>query len=409
MGNSFPLSGGGVDAVEGVFGDGRRSAAGRRSDERGLSRVRHFTQDRLQGLRALQGTRSRGPDRSLAPAGSLRQPAAAADREPDRRGQARQAPLGCPQDPRAPGPPTGRRHPRSGQEHDPRRAPPARPGQGPGAAAAPGDRHAALDRRRAKRPLVRRFQEPAPAKAGGEFKLGNGRYCFPLTVTDHASRYLLLCEALESTRENLAITAFEQLFQERGLPQAIRSDNGVPFASPNGLFNLSKLSVWWLRLGVAIERIKPGHPQQNGLHERMHLTLKMETTRPPGSNSLQQQDRFDAFVHEFNTERPHEALGMKCPVQLYTASPRRYDGLPELTYPFHDRDILVTACGRLCLHSKRINISSVLAGQRLGIKEVDDGIWLASFMRYDLGYFGLEQKTLQPLDNPFGTRLSPMS
>ena len=158
----------------------------------------------------------------------------------------------------------------------------------------------------------------------GEFKLGNGRYCYPLTVTDHASRFLLLCEALESTREDLACTAFERLFRERGLPLAIRSDNGVPFASPNALFNLSKLSVWWLRLGIAIERIKPGHPQQNGRHERMHLTLKKETTRPPGSNSLQQQDRFDAFVHEFNTERPHEALGMKCPAQLYTASPRRY-------------------------------------------------------------------------------------
>src|SRR6266567_3419824 len=234
----------------------------------------------------------------------------------------------------------------------------------------------------------------------GEFKLGNGHYCYPLTVTDHASRYLLLCEALESTREDTAITAFEQLFRERGLPAAMRSDNGVPFASPNGLFNLSKLSVWWLRLGIAIERIRPGHPQQNGRHERMHLTLKNEATRPPGSNSLQQQDRFDAFVHEFNTERPHEALGMKCPAELYTASPRRYDGLPELTYPFHDRDILVTACGRLCLHRKRINISSVLAGQKLGIKEVDEGIWLASFMQYDLGYFDLEQKTLQPLDNP---------
>ena len=243
----------------------------------------------------------------------------------------------------------------------------------------------------------------------GEFKLGNGRYCYPLTVTDHASRFLLLCEALESTREDLASTAFERLFRERGLPLAIRSDNGVPFASSTGLFNLSKLSVWWLRLGIAIERIKPGHPQQNGRHERMHLTLKRETTRPPGSNSLQQQDRFDAFVHEFNTERPHEALGMKCPVELYTASPRRYDGLPELTYPFHDRDILVTACGRICLHRKKINISTVLAGQSLGIKEVDDGIWLASFMHYDLGYFDLEQKTLQPLDNPFGTRLSPMS
>src|SRR5271165_4027733 len=143
----------------------------------------------------------------------------------------------------------------------------------------------------------------------GEFKLGDGRYCYPLTVTDHASRYLLLCEALESTRENLAVTAFDRLFRERGLPLAIRSDNGVPFASPNALFNLSKLSVWWLRLGIAIERIKPGHPQQNGRHERMHLTLKKEATRPPGMNSLQQQDRFDAFVHEFNTERPHEALG----------------------------------------------------------------------------------------------------
>jgi hypothetical protein len=144
---------------------------------------------------------------------------------------------------------------------------------------------------------------------------------------DHASCFLLLCEALESTREDLACTAFERLFRERGLPLAIRSDNRVPFASPNALFNLSKLSVWWLRLGIAIERIKPGHPQQNGRHERMHLTLKKETTRPPGSNSLQQQDRFDAFVHEFNTERPHEALAMKCPTELYTASPVGPNGL----------------------------------------------------------------------------------
>jgi transposase InsO family protein len=243
----------------------------------------------------------------------------------------------------------------------------------------------------------------------GEFKLGDGRYCYPLTVTDHASRFVLLCEALESTREDLTITAFEQLFRQRGLPQAIRSDNGVPFASPNGLFNLSKLSVWWLRLGIAIERIKPGHPQQNGRHERMHLTLKKETTRPPGGNCLQQQARFDAFVSEFNAERPHEALAMKCPANVYSASPRPYIGLPELTYPLHDRDLLVTACGRICMHRKRINVSTVLAGQRLGIKEVDDAIWLVSFMSYDLGFIDLEQKTLQPLDNPFGTRLLPMS
>jgi hypothetical protein len=243
----------------------------------------------------------------------------------------------------------------------------------------------------------------------GEFKLGNGHYCYPLTVSDYASRFLLLCEALESTREELAFTAFERLFQERGLPSAIRSDNGVPFASPNALFNLSKLSVWWLRLGIAIERIKPGHPQQNDRHERMHLTLKQEATRPPGMNSLQQQARFDAFVGEFNTERPHEALAMKTPAQIYSPSQRAYTGLPDLSYPLHDREVVITACGRICMHRKRVNISTVLAGQRVGIKEVDEGIWIVSFMQYDLGYIDLEQKTLQPLDNPFGPRLSPMS
>ena len=239
----------------------------------------------------------------------------------------------------------------------------------------------------------------------GEFKTGDGRYCYPLTVTDQASRYLLACEALESTRETPVIEAFVRLFKERGLPAAIRSDNGLPFASPNGLYNLSRLSVFWLRLGIAIERIKPGHPQQNGRHERMHLTLKKETTRPPGGNVLQQQDRFDRFVREFNIERPHEALAMKAPADIYAPSSRTYAGLPRIDYPFHDRDILVTACGRICMHRKKINISSVLAGQRLGITEVDDGIWLVSFMRYDLGYIDLEQKTLQTIDNPFGTRL----
>jgi transposase InsO family protein len=243
----------------------------------------------------------------------------------------------------------------------------------------------------------------------GEFRLGNGRYCYPLTVTDHASRFLLLCEALESIREDPAIAAFERLFQERGLPAAIRSDNGVPFASPNALFNLSKLSVWWLRLGIAIERIKPGHPQQNGRHERMHLTLKQETTRPPGMNSLQQQARFDAFQAEFNTERPHEALAMQRPADAYTSSARPYTGLPELDYPLHDRQYIVTACGRICMHRKKINITTVLAGQKVGLKEVDEGVWLVSFMHYDLGYIDLEQRTLQPIDNPFGTRLSPMS
>jgi len=225
----------------------------------------------------------------------------------------------------------------------------------------------------------------------------------------HAADEKAPCEALQSTREDLACTAFDRLFKERGLPAAIRSDNGVPFASPNALFNLSRLSVWWLRLGIAIERIRPGRPQQNGRHERMHLTLKKEATRPPGTNSLQQQARFDAFVQEFNTQRPHEALAMKCPAEIYTPSLRPYRGLPEISYPFHDRESLVTACGRICLHRKKISLSTVFAGQTVGIKEVDEAVWLVSFMHYDLGYIDLEQRTLQPLDNPFGPRLSPMS
>ena len=238
----------------------------------------------------------------------------------------------------------------------------------------------------------------------GEFMLGNRRYCYPLTVTDHASRYLLLCEAMESNAEKTALTALERLFKERGLPQAIRSDNGVPFASPNGLFNLSRLSVWWLRLGISIERIRPGHPQQNGRHERMHLTLKKEATRPAGANLLQQQAKFDAF-EEFNNERPHEALNMKCPAELYSSSCRPNQGIQELNYPFHDKTVIVTNCGRLCLYRKKINLSTCLAGQAVGIKEVDDGIWLVSFMDYDLGYIDLEEKTLQPLNNPFGPKV----
>lgn len=188
--------------------------------------------------------------------------------------------------------------------------------------------HAVLDRHGlVKRAKDRRRQKAkgTPLSAGaapndlwcadfkGEFRLGDRRYCYPLTVTDHASRFILTCEALESVKEAGAIPAFQTLFKERGLPDAIRSDNGVPFASPNGLYGLSKLSVWWLRLGVNIERIKPGCPQQNGRHERMHLTLKKETAQPAMANILQQQARFDDFVAEFNDERPHEALKMKTP------------------------------------------------------------------------------------------------
>jgi hypothetical protein len=191
---------------------------------------------------------------------------------------------------------------------------------------------------------------------------------------------------------------FERLFKERGLPANIRSDNGVPFASAHALFNLSKLAVWWLRLGIGIERIKPAHPQQNGRHERMHLTLKKEATKPAAANFLQQQARFDKFIDIFNNERPHEALDMKCPAEVYQPSPRPYTGLPDIDYPLHDKTIVVTRCGRICLGKKKINFSQVFAGQAVGIKEVHDDIWLVSFMDYDLGYIDLEEKTLQRLD-----------
>ena len=279
------------------------------------------------------------------------------------------------------------------------------------------DRHGLVQRRHRRRTsatatTLSRPTEPNAlwcADYKGEFMLGNRRYCYPLTITDFASRYLLTCDALSTTQEQFAFTVFERTFKEFGLPHAIRTDNGVPFASAQALYGLSQLSVWWLRLGIAIERSKPGHPQDNGRHERMHLTLKREATRPPGSNFLQQQVRFDSFVREFNEERPHEALAMKCPAEIYRPAPRTYQGLPDVEYPLHDRDVLVTACGRICMHRKRVNISTVLGGQKLGIKEVDDGIWLVSFLNYDLGYIDLEQKTLQTLDNPFGPRLLPMS
>jgi putative transposase len=243
----------------------------------------------------------------------------------------------------------------------------------------------------------------------GEFMLADRRYCYPLTITDFASRYLLSCEALASTRETFAFSVFERVFREFGLPKAIRTDNGVPFASPHALFGLSKLSVWWLRLGIAIERIKPGHPQQNGRHERMHLTLKKEATKPAAKNFLQQQAKFDDFLTCYNDQRPHQALNMKYPAELYRASPRPYRGLDELHYPFHDRTLTVTQCGRICFSQRKINLSTVFAGQNVGIKQLSDKIWLVTFMQYDLGFFDHETCRLEPADNPFQAKVLPMS
>jgi putative transposase len=235
----------------------------------------------------------------------------------------------------------------------------------------------------------------------GEFLLGNQQYCYPLTITDYRSRYLLACEGLESTKSPFAFTVFERVFKEFGLPNAIRTDNGLPFASPNALFGLSRLSVWWLRLGINIERIKPGHPEQNGRHERMHLTLKKEATKPASYNFLQQQARFDDFVDVYNNERPHQALEGLYPGDVYTPSARPYRPPEEPEYPFHDRAIKVTKCGRLCIGQRKVNLSTVFAGQKVGIREVADRIWLVSFMEYDLGFFDEDEGRVEPATNPF--------
>ena len=279
------------------------------------------------------------------------------------------------------------------------------------------DRHGLVTRGRRRRHRAQGTTLSAPTRANdlwcadykGEFMLADRRYCYPLTISDFATRYLLSCEALSTTRETYAFTVFERVFKDFGLPQAIRTDNGVPFASAHALFNLSKLAVWWLRLGIRIERIKPGHPEQNGRHERMHLTLKKEATKPAARNFLQQQARFDDFIDVYNQERPHQALNMKYPAELYSTSPRPYHGLGDLEYPFHDRTITVTQCGRICFDRKKINLSTVFAGQKVGVKEVSDRIWLVSFMDYDLGFFDHQTCRLESAENPFAAKVLPMS
>ena len=244
----------------------------------------------------------------------------------------------------------------------------------------------------------------------GQFMLGNKQYCYPLTITDQFSRYLLACESLESVKESGAFPVFERVFKEFGLPTAIRTDNGVPFASAHALFGLSRLAVWWLRLGISIERIKPGRPQQNGRHERMHLTLKKEATKPPSYNFLQQQSRFEDFMEGYNNDRPHQSLEGRYPGEVYTPSAREFFHPEPPEYPFHDRTIQVTQCGRICIGRRNVNFSTVFAGQYVGIREIADEIWLVSFMDYDLGFFDQDVNKVEPVgENPFAPKLLPMS
>jgi putative transposase len=230
----------------------------------------------------------------------------------------------------------------------------------------------------------------------GQFLLGNHRYCYPLTVVDHVSRYLLACEAYPSCEGPHTRRAFERIFREYGLPRAILSDNGSPFGSP-GLARLSRLSLWWIRLGVGIERIVPGHPEQNGAHERMHRTLKAETTRPPESTMERQQKRFDEFRHVYNNERPHETLGQKRPATLYRPSPRPYpESLPPIEYPGHLETRKVGHNGMIRWKNDVLFTSKTLRGEWVGLEEIDDGVWslyygpvlLARFDEREMKFYG---------------------
>jgi transposase InsO family protein len=243
----------------------------------------------------------------------------------------------------------------------------------------------------------------------GQFRLGNRSLCYPLTATDLASRFILVCDALESTKAEPVWFVFERMFEEYGLPSVIRTDNGVPFAS-RGLAGLTKLSAKWLRLSIRHERIEPGQPQQNGQHERMHRTLKQETTRPAKGNLLQQQERFDAFVEEFNEIRPHHALDMKCPATIYRPSERRYQGLPDVHYPLADDVRRVFAPGGILMpDSTRCFLSQALVGEEVGLREVEDGRWLITYATLDLGYYDERVKAFEPIEEAKSNERSPIS
>jgi transposase InsO family protein len=220
----------------------------------------------------------------------------------------------------------------------------------------------------------------------GWFRTGDGRRCDPLTVSDAYSRYALVCQAVDAPDHDHVRPCLEAAFGEFGLPGAMRSDNGPPFAS-TGAGGLSRLSVWLTKLGVKAERIAPGQPQQNGRHERLHGTLKEATAQPPAATMAAQQTRFDEFVREYNEERPHEALGQKTPARFYTASPRSYPcRLREPEYGAESVVRRVRSNGEIKWAGELIFVSQVLVGEPVGISETDDGGWRISYGNIELGY-----------------------
>jgi putative transposase len=245
-------------------------------------------------------------------------------------------------------------------------------------------RHALVRPRPLRRPIVHPgtvpIQTSAPndlwtADFKGQFRTRDGIYCFPLTIADQHTRYLLRVHGLLNTRGVGVRPVFERAFREYGLPRAIRTDNGVPFAN-TGLHGLTQLNVWWLRLGIQHQRIRPASPQENGAHERMHRTLKAETTRPPAADLAQQQRAFTAFRREYNEVRPHAALGGDPPAARYTPSPHAYPTtLPTHEYPGHFLVKRVTNAGTIRFPDRLLFLANALKQHHVGLEESDDGIW----------------------------------
>lgn len=233
----------------------------------------------------------------------------------------------------------------------------------------------------------------------GEFRTGDGRYCYPLTISDGFSRYLLNCRGLLRPNTVGVRPWFERAFREYGLPLAIRTDNGPPFAS-RSLAGLSELAIWWLRLGIRPERIEPGCPQQNGRHERLHRTLKRESTQPPGSNLRAQQHAFERFRTQYNDERPHQALGNCTPAQFYQPSTRRYPSrIPEIEYPRGFNVRRVRYAGTIKWQGRFVYVSQVLHGEPIGLYQTAEDTWQVYFGSLQLGRLDSRSARVEPENN----------
>jgi putative transposase len=267
--------------------------------------------------------------------------------------------------------------------------------------------------RRARPVRVATSLQPITASNGtwtsdfkGEFRTGDGAYCYPLTLRDGWSRFLLRCDGLAGTTYDTTRGRFARAFAEYGLPDRIRSDNGPPFAG-TGLTGLSRLAVWWMRLGIVPERIAVGHPEQNGSHEQFHAVLKAETARPPAATRAAQQRRFDRFRTEYNEERPHEALDDRVPAMLYHPSPRLLPRrLPPLDYAGHLEVRRVYDNGCLWWRRRVLFVSEALAGHDIGFEEVDEGLWTVWFGSVAVARFDERQHRLHPIARSTEGRLA---